>query len=62
MKLWPFKKSEPKTASAVPTQRVIDLSSKGLSEPEIIKVLKKEGYTPVQVDAAMKEALRGATA
>jgi prefoldin subunit 5 len=43
-----------------PTERVVALSSQGLSEPEIIQTLKQEGYTPIQVDSAMREALRGA--
>jgi prefoldin subunit 5 len=43
-----------------PTERVVTLSSQGLSEPEIIQTLKQEGYTPMQVDGAMREALRGA--
>ncbi len=42
-----------------PTERVMMLSSQGLSEPEIIQILRQEGYTPIQVDNAMKEALRG---
>ncbi len=45
---------------ATPTERVRSLSSQGLSEPEIIKVLKEEGYTPSEADKAMKEALKGA--
>ena len=45
-----------------PTERVVALSSQGLSEPEIIQAMKQEGYSPVQVDGAMREALRGAAA
>lgn len=45
---------------AIPTERVITLSSQGFSEPEIINTLKKEGYNPQQVDKAMKDALKGA--
>jgi hypothetical protein len=59
--MWPFKgeKKKPiRSTDRVPTGRVITLSSQGLSEPEIIKTLKNEGYTPLQVDQAMKEALR----
>ena len=43
-----------------PTSRVLTLSSQGLSEPEIIQTLRQEGFSPVQVDTAMREALRGA--
>jgi prefoldin subunit 5 len=63
MKLFSFsgkKKRAPVMPS--PTDRVITLSSQGLSEPEIIQTLKEEGYTPVQVDNGMREALRGAVA
>jgi prefoldin subunit 5 len=63
MKLFSFggkKKQVPVMPS--PTDRVITLSSQGLSEPEIIQTLREEGYTPVQVDNAMTEALRGAAA
>jgi prefoldin subunit 5 len=59
MKLLSFgKKGYPALPS--PTDRVVALSSQGLAEPEIIEVLRQEGYTPVQVDNAMKDALRGA--
>ncbi len=46
---------EPKAA---PKERVMELSSRGLSEPEIISSLRKEGYSPSDVDSAMKEALK----
>lgn len=62
--MWPFggdkgKKRGPRTVgSRAPTGRVVTLSSQGVSEPEIIQTLKNEGYSPLQVDQAMKEALR----
>ncbi len=62
--MWPFGGEKTKRRSArpsparVPTGRVITLSSQGMSEPEIIQSLKGEGYTPMQVDQAMKEALK----
>jgi len=43
-----------------PAGRVMTLSSQGLSEPEIIQTLRQEGFSPIQVDTAMREALRGA--
>jgi len=57
------KKSESFRAPAppeqgVPTDRVVSLSSRGYSEPQIIKSLREEGYSPLQVDRAMKDALR----
>lgn len=45
---------------ASPTERVSSLYSQGLSEPEIIEVLKQEGFGPIQVDRAMTDVLRGA--
>jgi len=42
----------------IPTERVVSLSSQGLSEPEIIRSLRDEGYSPLEVDRAMKQALR----
>jgi len=60
--MWPFKEkkraSRPAAKERIPTGRAISLSSQGVSEPEIIKTLKDEGYTPLQVDQAMKDALK----
>ncbi|MBI4020436.1 MAG: hypothetical protein HY367_03825, partial [Candidatus Aenigmarchaeota archaeon] len=42
----------------VPTEEVAGLSQQGYSEPEIIDALRREGYRPQEVDAAMREALR----
>jgi len=44
----------------IPSDRVASLSSQGMSEPEIIRTLRAEGYSPIEVDSAMKEALRSA--
>ena len=43
---------------AVPTDRVRDLSGKGFSEPEIIDVLRKEGYGAEEIDRALTQALK----
>ena len=59
--MWPFKENKRVSRPArdrIPTGRVLTLSSQGVSEPEIIQTLKNEGYTPLQVDQAMKEALK----
>lgn len=59
--MWPFKEKKRVSRPArdrVPTGRVLQLSSQGVSEPEIIQTLKSEGYTPLQVDQAMKDALK----
>ncbi len=44
----------------IPTGKVLSLSSRGVPEPEIIRILKDEGYTPAEVDNAMTTALKGA--
>jgi hypothetical protein len=44
----------------IPTGKVLSLSSRGVPEPEIIRILKDEGYTPTEVDKAMTTALKGA--
>lgn len=58
-----FGRGKPETAppsgkGLVPVERVKELSSKGFSEPEIIDVLRKEGYSPEEIDKAMTEALK----
>jgi prefoldin subunit 5 len=60
MKLFSFGKKKQGPAMPSPTARVLALSSQGLSEPEIIQTLRQEGFTPIQVDTAMRDALRGA--
>ena len=42
----------------IPTDRVSDLSGKGFSEPEIIDVLRKEGYGADEIDRALTQALK----
>ena len=41
-----------------PIERVKELSSHGFSEPEIIDVLRKEGYSPQEIDLALTEVLK----
>jgi len=56
-----FKKKEPETMSVgkgVPIDRVKELSGKGFSEPDMIDVLRKEGYSPEEIDSALTEALK----
>lgn len=48
----------PQGGTGIPTQRVLSLSSQGMSEPEIIRTLQSEGYQPMAVDRAMKDAMR----
>lgn len=42
----------------VPTDKVKELFSKGFSEVEIIDILRKEGFSPEEVDKALTEALK----
>jgi hypothetical protein len=63
MGIWPFSKKgsvAPGQVKGAPIDRVRSLSSQGLSEPEIIRTLKDEGYTPIEVDSAMRNVLKGA--
>ena len=55
MSIFSKAKKKPKP---VPTNKVINLSSRGYSQIEIIKILRKEGYGIKQVDAALKVALK----
>lgn len=61
MALQLFKKKEPETMAmgkGAPTDRVKELASKGFSEPDMIDVLRKEGYTPEDIDSALTESLK----
>jgi DNA-binding transcriptional MerR regulator len=61
IKLFPSKKEEevPKIGKGfIPTDRVRELSSKGFSEPEMIDVLRKEGFGPEEIDRALTQALK----
>ncbi|MEM5811735.1 MAG: hypothetical protein QW641_00355 [Candidatus Aenigmatarchaeota archaeon] len=54
------KKEVKKGKGIIPTDRVKDLSSKGFSEPEIIDILRREGYSPEEIDKALGEAIKSA--
>jgi len=54
MPLQLFKKQQ----RAPPVERVKELSSHGFSEPEIIDVLRREGYSPQEIDLALTQALK----
>ena len=41
----------------VPTDRVKELSDKGFSEPEMIDVLRKEGFSAEEIDRALTQVL-----
>lgn len=59
MKL-PFLGKKEKAGKMPAMERVRSLSAQGLSEPEIIRTLRTEGYSPSDVDRAMKEAIKTA--
>jgi DNA-binding transcriptional MerR regulator len=42
----------------VPVDEVRAFASRGVSEPDIIRTLRREGYSTGEIDQAMKEALR----
>jgi len=50
-----FIKSKPKIP---PIERAKELNSKGFSEIEIIDILKKEGYSPAEIDIALTQILK----
>jgi DNA-binding transcriptional MerR regulator len=55
----PFLQQKPESMKkGVPVDRVTELSSKGFSEVDIIDILRKEGYSPDEIDAALTEALK----
>jgi len=56
-----LKKKEPEmmtTTKGVPVDRVKELASKGFSEPDMIDVLRKEGFNPEEIDRALTESLK----
>lgn len=61
MKLPFFKKKEPEKMRGkgyVPIDRVRELTSRGFSESEAIDVLRREGFSPDEIDKALTQALR----
>ncbi len=43
---------------SMPVERVRDLTGRGFSEVEVIDVLRKEGYSPEEIDNALTHALK----
>lgn len=54
----PFLGKKKAALSLSAVDRVKGLSAQGFSEPEIIRTLRKEGYSPVEVDRAIKSSIR----
>ncbi len=53
-----FKKKTKPKKETIPVDFVKSLSSKGLSEQEIVAVLRKYGYSPYQIERALSLALK----
>ena len=53
----PFLKSS-KGKGSVPLDRVKDLTGRGFSEVEVIDILRKEGYSPEEIDNALTQSLK----
>jgi len=60
--MWPGRKKKESSSYSLadPIERVNALSSRGLSESDIIRSMEEEGYTPTEIDSAMNEALKNA--
>ncbi len=52
------KKEKKKKGMEIPVDIVKSLSSKGMSEPEIVAVLRKQGYSPYEIEKAISLALK----
>jgi len=57
-----FGKKEPERMpggkGAIPVEKVKELASKGFSEPDMIDVLRREGYSPDEIDRALSGAVK----
>lgn len=47
-----------KGKGSIPVERVRDLTGRGFSEVEVIDVLRKEGYSPEEIDNALTQTLK----
>lgn len=54
-----LKKEHNAPEKGAPVNRVRELTSKGFSELEVIDVLRKEGYSPEEIDNSLSQALKG---
>ena len=46
----------------IPTERIRSLRMQGLSDPEIIRTLREEGFSPLEVDKGMKDSMKDSVA
>jgi len=61
--MWPFDKEKPKRSKASseePGKKVSLMSSEGMSEQEIVKRMREEGYSDSDIDEGMKESIKSA--
>jgi len=54
----PFLKKAPSAVERAPVDRIKELTTKGFSELEIIDVLRREGYSPEEIDRALSQSLK----
>ncbi len=52
------KKTKKRQERNIPVDMVRNLASKGMSEPEIVAVLRKQGYSPYEIERAISMALK----
>lgn len=52
------KKPKKRSEKEIPVDMVRNLASKGMSEPEIVSVLRKQGYSPYEIERAISIALK----
>jgi len=62
MALFSKKKEKKLGRGFIPIDRVRELSSRGFTEPEMIDVLRNEGFSPEEIDRAFTQALRAGIA
>ncbi len=53
-----FKNPLSKGKGSIPVERVRDLTGRGFSEVEVIDVLRKESYSPEEIDNALTQSLK----
>ncbi|MEM5824804.1 MAG: hypothetical protein QXW04_02135, partial [Candidatus Aenigmatarchaeota archaeon] len=56
MVLFGSKKEKKEGRGEIPTEKVKNFLNKGFSEIEIIDILRKEGYSPEEIDKALMQA------
>ncbi|MBU0530628.1 MAG: hypothetical protein KKC05_03050, partial [Nanoarchaeota archaeon] len=56
--MWSPFKGKSGGSRGAPVNRVMSLSSQGMSDQQIIQTLRTEGYTPAEVDTALRESVR----